>query len=211
MGIDLGTSGVKVGIYNTDGHLLGLGRSSKYDVYSPQPGWSQRDPESWWNELIHSIQDSFTKARIKGPEIKAVGLSTIFPVFIPMDREGFPTHPAILYSDQRSLKQVIEICGRMPREKYQDIIGNVLVPGTCSVTSMMWLRDEKSDIYGSTKILGSANTYITGKLTGNFNTDTTNAAQSGAHRYKRAVGVVKTALRCVLCGHRPSSGYKKPG
>ena len=179
MGIDLGTSGVKVGIYNTCGHLLGLGRSSKYNVYSPQPGWSQSDPESWWNELILSIQDSFTKARIKGPEIKAVGLSTIFPVVIPMDQEGFPTHPAILYSDQRSLKQVNEICARMPREKYQAIIGNVLVPGNCSVTSMAWIRDEKPDIYDSTKVLGSANTYINAKLTGSFFIDTTNAALSG--------------------------------
>ncbi len=179
LGIDLGTSGVKVGIYNTGGQLLGLGRSSKYDVFSPQPGWSQSDPESWWEALILSIQDSFSKARIKGQDIKAVGLSTIFPVVIPLDPDGFPTHPAILYSDRRSIKQVNDICRRMPREKYQAITGNVLVPGNCSVASMAWLRDEKPDIYDSAKVLGSANTYITAKLTGSFYTDTTNAAQSG--------------------------------
>jgi xylulokinase len=179
MGIDLGTSGVKVGIYNSVGRLFGLGRSSKYDVVSPQPGWSQNDPESWWDALILAMQDSFSKARIKGSDIKAVGLSTIFPVVIPLDPNGFPTHPAILYSDRRSIKQVNDIFGRISREKYQAITGNVLVPGNSSVASMAWLRDEKPDIYGSAKVLGSANTYITARLTGGFYTDTTNAALSG--------------------------------
>ena len=179
LGIDVGTSCVKAGIFNLDGKLIGLGRSSKYDVYSPSPGWAQSDPDSWWEALIASIHDAYFKAEIQSTDVIAVGLSTFFPAVIPLGRDGYPLHPAILYSDQRSMNQVNAIHEKIPKEKYQEITGNVLVPGNCAVTSMSWLRDEKPDIYESVKIIGFANTYITSKLTGGFYTDPTNASVSG--------------------------------
>lgn len=179
LGIDVGTSCVKSGIYNLEGKLAGLGQSSTYDVYSPAPGWSEIDPESFWEALIISIHDSYSKANIQSNDIKAVGLSTFFPAIIPLDQNANPMHPAILYSDQRSMKQVNAIYKNIAQDTYQEITGNVLVPGNCAVTSMSWLRDEKPDIYKSATVLGFANTYVTSKLTGEFYTDPSNAAVSG--------------------------------
>ena len=179
LGIDVGTSCVKAGIFNLEGKLIGLGQSSKYNVYSPAPGWSQSDPDSWWEALIASIHDAYFKAEILSTDVIAAGLSTFYPAVMPLDRNANPTHPAILYSDQRSLKQVNAIYGKISQEEYQEITGNVLVPGNCAVTSMSWLRDEKPDIYKSAKVLGFANTFVTSKLTGGFYTDPTNAAVSG--------------------------------
>ena len=69
LGIDLGTSGVKVGIYDPEGNLLGLGRSSNYTFYSPKPGWSQSDPELWWEDIIVSIRSARRNAGIKIEEV----------------------------------------------------------------------------------------------------------------------------------------------
>jgi xylulokinase len=179
LGIDLGTTCTKAGIFNYEGKLIGLGQSSSYDVYSPAPGWSESDPDALWEALIASIHDAYAKANIQGSDIQAVGLTTIFPAVIPLDQYANPMYPAILYSDQRSMRQVAAIYEKISQEKYQRITGNILVPGNCAVTSMAWLRDERPDIYTSAMILGFANTYVTSKLTGEFYTDTTNAAVSG--------------------------------
>ena len=65
LGIDLGTSGVKVGIYDPEGNLLGLGRSSNYTFYSPRPGWSQSDQELWWEDITVSISSALRNSKIK--------------------------------------------------------------------------------------------------------------------------------------------------
>ena len=69
LGIDLGTSGVKAGIYDPKGCLIGLGRSSNYTFYSPKPGWSQSDPELWWKDIILSIKAACKEASIKADQV----------------------------------------------------------------------------------------------------------------------------------------------
>ncbi|MCX7682597.1 MAG: FGGY family carbohydrate kinase [Anaerolineae bacterium] len=53
------------------------------------------------------------------------------------------------------------------------------MPGTCAVTSMAWLRDERSEVYAVSRVLGFANTFMLARLTGEFCTDPTHAALSG--------------------------------
>ncbi len=179
LGIDLGTSGVKVGIYDPEGNLLGLGRSSNYTFYSPKPGWSQSDPELWWEDIIVSIRSALRNAAIKRDEIVGVGVSAFLPTVIPIGSDGLSLYPAILYNDQRSTGQVRSILEKISREEYQAIIGNVLVPGTCAVASMAWIRDEEPEVYKKSKFLCYANTYVTSRLTGQYYTDPTAVSSSG--------------------------------
>lgn len=179
LGIDLGTSGVKVGIYDPEGNLLGLGRSSNYTFYSPRPGWSQSDPELWWEDITVSIRNALRNAKIKIDEIAGVGVSAFLPTVIPIGSDGLSLYPAILYNDQRSTEQVKTILEKISREEYQAIIGNVLVPGTCAVASMAWIRDEEHEVYKKSKFLCYANTYVTSRLTGQYYTDPTAVSSSG--------------------------------
>ncbi len=179
LGIDLGTSGVKVGIYTPEGSLLGIGRSSPYTFYAPKPGWAESNPELWWQGIVAAIQASCREAGVKGDAISAIGLSVFYPSVVAMDSQGKSLYPALLYCDQRSLKQVEDIESLISREEYQKIVGNVLVPGTCAVTSLTWLRDEQPGVYKAAQVLGFGNTYITGRLTGNYYTDPTMASVTG--------------------------------
>ena len=79
LGIDLGSSGVKVGIYTPEGSLIGLGRSSTYTFYAPKPGWAETDPELWWQGIVAAIQASCREAGVKGNAIGAIGLSVFYP------------------------------------------------------------------------------------------------------------------------------------
>ncbi len=179
LGIDLGTSGVKVGIYKPEGALIGIGRSSPYTLSSPKPGWVESDPELWWQGIVEAIHVALCEAGVKGDAIGGIGLSVFYPSVVLIDSQGKSMYPAIPYCDQRSIRQVKEILSLISRDEYQKIVGNVLVPGTCAVTSMMWLRDEEPDIYKKAEVLGFGNTYITGRLTGSYYTDSTMASLTG--------------------------------
>jgi xylulokinase len=177
-GVDVGTSGVKVGLFDPAGRLVGLGRAS-YGVEDPHPGWAQTDPELWWQGFLSALRQACDAGGVEPDAIAALGFSVLFPAVAPLDRQGRALHPALLYCDQRSLPQVREIERRIPRADYEATIGNRLVPGTCAATSMCWLRDEAPRAYAAAETLGFANTFFTSRLTSAFATDPSHAALSG--------------------------------
>ena len=178
LGIDVGTSSVKVGIFDAGGMLLGLGWSA-HSVDVPHLGWAQIAPELWWNGILHALPEACHDAGVRPDEVKAIGLSVLFPAVTPLDGNGCALYPAILYCDQRSLAQVRAIEKKVPRETYQSIIGNRLMPGTCAATSISWLRDEAPRAYEASAVLAFANTFVAARLTGAFYADPTMVALSG--------------------------------
>jgi xylulokinase len=106
-------------------------------------------------------------------------VSVLFPCVVPLDIEARALSPAILYCDRRSLAEVAAIEQAIPRGEYEGIIGNVLVPGTCAATSLLWLRGHRAEAWRAAHRFGFANTAITARLTGEFCTDPTQAAVSG--------------------------------
>jgi xylulokinase len=177
-GVDAGTSGVKVGLFEPDGRLVGLGRSS-HQIDIPRPGWTQCDPELWWLGFLRAFRQACEEGQVGPDAIGALGLSVLYPAVMPLDAQGCALYPAVLYSDRRSLDQVREIERRIPPREYRALIGNPLMTGTGAVTSMAWLRDERPAEYEAARALGFANTFFIARLTGEFFTDPTNAALSG--------------------------------
>ncbi|HEY4815168.1 MAG TPA: FGGY family carbohydrate kinase, partial [Chthoniobacterales bacterium] len=72
LGIDLGTSSVKVVVYSTTGKILGLG-SAEYPILTPQPGWAEQDPEHWWSAAVHAGRTALNAAG--RPEVLGIGFS----------------------------------------------------------------------------------------------------------------------------------------
>jgi xylulokinase len=179
LGIDVGTSRVKAALFDKGGKLVGFGCSGGYSFDSPNPGWSQMDPELWWEGTREAIRNACGETGRSPADVAAVGLSVLFPSFIPLDPDGKALYPAILYNDQRSGAQIRGILERIPRDEYQAIIGNVLVPGNCAVSGIAWLREEEPEVYRRAATLGFTNTYVLSRFTGAAWTDTTTASVSG--------------------------------
>lgn len=179
LGIDLGTSGAKAGLYTPEGSLLGLGRSTAYGMVSRRPGWSESDPEGWWVAVRESLAGACRAARVGPESVAAVGLSVFFPAVLPMDARGRALGPAILYNDQRSLEQAAALEAAFPPGEYRRRSGNGASPGTCAATSMRWLRECDPKVYEAAALLGFANTYLTSRLAGGRATDFTHSGLSG--------------------------------
>ncbi|HUT36503.1 MAG TPA: FGGY family carbohydrate kinase [Planctomycetota bacterium] len=177
-GLDIGTSGVKVGVAEPGGRMLGLGRAT-HENDSPHEGWVQCDPERWWRGVAAALGQACSQAGVAAADVRAVGVSVLFPCVAPLDGGGRALYPALLYCDRRSFAEAEAIAALIPREQYEATIGNVLVPGTCAATSLLWLRSHQPDAWRQARAFGFANTAITARLTGEFCTDPTQVALSG--------------------------------
>ena len=178
LGIDIGTSGIKLGIVDGDGKLLGTA-TARHDVSRPQPGWAEMDTAVWLEGIHIALPAACQEAGIEPSHIDAVGFSAMYPVLVPLDSQLTPIHPGILYCDQRSIAQAEALAHRLPREWFLKITGNVVTPGTCSVTSLVWLKEERPEVFAAARYFAHAAGAVVAHLTGEVVTDWTTASLSG--------------------------------
>src|SRR2546428_13817380 len=73
LGIDVGTTGAKAILINAAGRVL-VSATTEYPLLMPQPGWTEQDPEPWWNAATTSVRRVLKGARISGSEGTGIGL-----------------------------------------------------------------------------------------------------------------------------------------
>lgn len=68
IGIDIGTSGTKTVLFDTDGNII-RSDTSEYPIYQPKSGWAEQNPEDWWNAVQTTLQTVGTET------VAGIGLS----------------------------------------------------------------------------------------------------------------------------------------
>ena len=182
LGIDIGATAAKVGIFTPEGGIVGLSRIP-CAVESPHPGWAEVDAENWLKAVVDGLASATTQAGISPQDIASVGLSNMIASVVPLDGEARPLRKAILFFDQRSVPQSSLIRQRVSEERIMEITGNRVVPGNTAATSMLWIKENEPDVYARTKLFALTNTLICRWLTGNAVIDWTNAPYTGFFDY----------------------------
>ena len=178
LGIDIGTSGIKLGLVDHDARVLATA-TSPYHVAQPQPGWAEMEPRAWIEGIRAAIPLACDRAGVSPEHIDALGFSAMYPVLVPMGEDLEPLHPGILYCDQRSIAQAETLRQRLPRDRFLALTGNVITPGTCSLTSLVWLREERPEVFRRARYFAHAAGFVAGMLTGRVVTDWVTASLSG--------------------------------
>lgn len=178
LGVDIGTTRIKVGIFTTKGLLKGFAAAS-LKVMHPRINWSEVSLTNEWEKFLECLSIAIKRAKISSDEIESIGLSTLCPALIALDEKGDALRSGIIYSDQRSITQSEWVYKNISMDKFFKITGNRVVPGTCSLTSILWIKENEPEIFRKTNIFGHANTFFIHKLTGKFAIDWTNASFTG--------------------------------
>lgn len=87
IGIDIGTSGCKIAVFNKAGEVLAA-QSGTYPVYYPKPGWAEQNPEDWWNTICQVLPEMLQKAEISPDEIAGIGIDGQSWSAIAVDENG---------------------------------------------------------------------------------------------------------------------------
>ncbi|WP_417560148.1 xylulokinase [Marinomonas sp.] len=170
IGIDLGTSGVKVILMAQDGNVV-ASCSSPLSVSRPFDLWSEQSPEDWWQATDLAMLQLAAEHDLQG--VKAIGLSGQMHGATLLDKKGDVLRPAILWNDGRSHEECLLLQRRCP--EVQAITGNLVMPGF-TAPKLLWVKQHEPEIFGQIAKVLLPKDYLRFRMTGEFATDVSDAS-----------------------------------
>jgi xylulokinase len=181
---DLGTTGNKATLYDSEGRLAGSAFSPYATEYA-HPGWAEQNPHDWWKAVCDSTHYMLSDYDVPKEEIACIVFSGQMMSCIPVDQGARPLSNAIIWADQRAVEQERWLSERIDPEEVYQITGHRLSP-SYSLPKMLWLRDHQPEIFTAAKCFLHAKDFVIAKLTGAFVTDASDA--SGMNLYDLEMG-----------------------
>jgi xylulokinase len=169
LGIDISTTSAKSLLIDQQGNVISSA-STPLTLSTPQPLWSEQNPEEWWQSVATSIRDVLEKAGANGSAVEAIGLTGQMHGLVLLDGQGSVLRPAILWNDQRTAEQCDEIRLRLGKERLIQITGNDALTGF-TAPKILWVKENEPEVYGRARHLLLPKDYIRYKLTGTYAMD----------------------------------------
>jgi xylulokinase len=176
---DLGTTGNKATLYDKEGALVSSAFYG-YETEYAQTSWAEQDPDDWWRAVCASTRDLLGQTKVRGDEVACIVFSGQMMGCVPLDKEARPLRKAIIWADQRAVKQERWVGERVPPEEIYRITGHRL-SASYSLSKILWLRDYRPEVYTGAYKFVHAKDAIVARLTGIFVTDASDA--SGMNLY----------------------------
>lgn len=175
LGIDIGTSGTKTLAMRQDGKIL-ASATVEYPLSSPKPGWSEQDPEHWWQATIKSVRAVLKAGKIKPTGIAGIGLSGQMHGSVFLDKKQQVIRPALLWNDQRTAAECIEIENRAGgRAQLIELVANPALTGF-TAPKILWLRKNEPKNFDRVTQVLLPKDYVRFRLTGEFATEVSDAS-----------------------------------
>jgi xylulokinase len=175
LGIDLGTSSVKVVVSSMEGAIEGLG-TAEYPILTPQPSYAEQDPSDWWNATVTAVRQALHQAL--DSEILAIGFSGQMHGFVPMGANRQPQRPAIIWADQRSAALLPEIQERIGTELLAKTCGTAPAAGFL-ISTLFWFQKHEPASLDRIATILMPKDYVRFRLTDELGTDQSDAAATG--------------------------------
>lgn len=138
LGIDSSTTATKVLLMTANGRVLGVAAST-YDYETPQPLWSEQQPELWWMATVNSIRQVLADTGVAPTAVKGIGLTGQMHGLVLLDKDGAVLRPAILWNDQRTRAECDEMRAKIGKQRLIDITGNDALTGF-TAPKILWVK-----------------------------------------------------------------------
>ena len=177
LGIDLGTSSVKVTILDAEKQQP-LVTVHYPDVENPiislQDGWAEQSPDSWWEQVQQAILKAHASAQYNSAEIKAIGISYQMHGLVMLDKNGKSLRNSIIWCDSRAVaigQRAYEAIG--PENCLQKLLNS---PGNFTAAKLAWVQQNEPELFQQIHQIMLPGDFIAYRLTGTATT--TSAALS---------------------------------
>jgi xylulokinase len=175
LGIDVGTSGTKTLVCREDGTILSAA-TAEHPAYYPRPGWSEQEPEDWWQSTLASTRSALAKAGVAGSAVKGIGLSGQMHGSVFLDKDGKVLRRALLWNDQRTAEECAEIEDRAGgRKQLIQLVSNPAFTGF-TAPKILWLRKHEPHLYERVCQVLLPKDYIRYRLTREYATEVSDAS-----------------------------------
>lgn len=179
LGIDLGSSGVKVTLLNVETGIV-ASASHEVDQFSDASGWSEADPHQWWGATCQAISKILSTPGVSAQDIGAVAVSGMVPAVVVVDKDNTPLRRGILQNDARATNEIVEL-----REALKDIdllalAGSILSQQSVAPTAL-WLARNEPDVWSRTDALMGSYDWLAVKLGASRHVEYNWALESGLY------------------------------
>lgn len=174
LGLDIGTSGTKTALFDELGNTIATATYG-YELFQPQAGWAEQNPEDWWQACLNGIKDVIDNSKVSGSDIKGIGLSGQMHGLVLVDKNYNVIRDSIIWCDQRTEKQCEYMTKVLGKEKLIEITGNPALTGF-TLSKLLWVRDNEPENYEKVYKVLLPKDYIRFKLTGIFATEVSDAS-----------------------------------
>ena len=162
IGVDLGTSALKLLLVDSRGCIAGEVTKS-YSVNFPNPGWSEQNPEDWWNAFTSGIKELI--ANVNPSDIKAIGSGGQMNGLVALDNNDNVIRPAILWNDGRTYKETEFLNSVIGKEKLSSLTANIAFAGF-TAPKILWMKNNEPQNFELIDKIMLPKDYINYKLTG---------------------------------------------
>lgn len=173
LGIDIGTSGTKTLLFSEDGNAI-ASQTAEYPLYQPKNGWAEQKPEDWWHAVAETISAVLKKSGINAADISGLGMSGQMHGLVMLDGNNKVLRPAIIWCDQRTAEECIEIERLVGKERLIEITANPALTGF-TASKIMWVKRHEPELFAKCCHILLPKDYIRFMLTGEFATEVSDA------------------------------------
>ena len=172
IGIDLGTSSVKLVLMDSRGTII-KSVSKSYPIFYPKPGWSEQNPEDWYEASIAGLKELLNYADVS--RIAGISFGGQMHGLVILDENDKVIRPAILWNDGRTTRQCEYLNQVIGTDKLSQYTANIAFAGF-TAPKILWLKENEPDNYARIRKIMLPKDYIAYRLTGVHCTDVSDAS-----------------------------------
>ena len=197
IGIDLGTSSVKLLLMDSSGKIVNI-VTEEYPVSYPHPGWSEQRPEDWYEKTVAGVRKLIREADRE--QIAGISFGGQMHGLVILDRDDQVIRPAILWNDGRTGEETAYLNTTIGKEKLSEYTANIAFAGF-TAPKLLWVRKHEPENFARIAKIMLPKDYLAYRLTGVFCTDMSDASgmllfDVKNRRWSREM--------CEICGIAPS-------
>lgn len=175
LGIDIGTSGTKCVVIDTQGAVV-ADATVEHPVSYPKPGWAEQDPADWWTSTVAAVKQACAGAPGSAARIEAIGLSGQMHGLVTLDAHGEVVRPCILWNDSRSTAICETLHAREPGlATVLRTTGNRVFPGF-QAPKLLWMREHEPAAFARTAKALLPKDWLRYRLSGAFMAEPSDAS-----------------------------------
>lgn len=172
IGVDLGTSAVKLLLMDEKGNILNV-ISKEYPLYFPNPGWSEQPPEAWYEKSVEGIKELI--AGVDASKVAGISFGGQMHGLVILDENDEVIRPAILWNDGRTIEENDYLNNVIGKDKLSSYTANISFTGF-TAAKILWVKNKEPENFARIKKIMLPKDYLAYKLTGVNCTDYSDAS-----------------------------------
>lgn len=172
VGIDLGTSAVKLLLMDETGHIHKI-VSKEYPLYFPNPGWSEQKPEDWYEQSMAGLKELLSEC--DKSKVAGISFGGQMHGLVILDSDDNVIRPALLWNDGRTYEECDYLNNVIGKDKLSEYTANISFTGF-TVPKILWVKNKEPENFARIAKIMLPKDYLAYKLSGVHCTDVSDAS-----------------------------------